>query len=87
MVKHITNICFLWSDFSKLMQEEKLEPLQNRYDDPHVRRLNILYARKRKELQEKKKLKVNFTRIAILFVSNNCSYTRVLKLAVCCITS
>lgn len=39
-------------------QEEKLEPLKNTTDDPRIRLLNRLYARKRKELKEKKKLKV-----------------------------
>ena len=39
-------------------QEEKLEPVKNATDDPRIRLLNRLYARKRKELQEKKCIKV-----------------------------
>ncbi|KAL7203404.1 hypothetical protein ACSBR2_016652 [Camellia fascicularis] len=40
-----------------LTEEEKLEPLKNIADDPRIRLLNRLYARKRKELQERDKLK------------------------------
>ncbi|CAM8974428.1 unnamed protein product [Rhodiola kirilowii] len=40
-----------------LTEEEKLEPLKNITDDPRIRLLNRLYARKRKELKEKDKLK------------------------------
>ncbi|KAI4320011.1 hypothetical protein MLD38_033539 [Melastoma candidum] len=40
-----------------LTEEEKLEPLRNITDDPRIRLLNRLYARKRKELIEQKKLK------------------------------
>ncbi|XP_068645667.1 SKP1-like protein 21 isoform X3 [Aristolochia californica] len=40
-----------------LTEEEKLEPLRNTSDDPRIRLLNRLYARKRKELKEKEKLK------------------------------
>ncbi|KAI4363650.1 hypothetical protein MLD38_019840 [Melastoma candidum] len=40
-----------------LTEEEKLEPLRNITDDPRIRLLNRLYARKRKELIERKKLK------------------------------
>nr|GMD02260.1 SKP1-like protein 21 isoform X1 [Ipomoea batatas] len=40
-----------------LTEEEKLEPLRNMTDDPRIRLLNRLYARKRKELKEKQKLK------------------------------
>ncbi|KAL1357606.1 hypothetical protein AAHE18_05G266400 [Arachis hypogaea] len=40
-----------------LTEEEKLKPLRNVTDDPRIRLLNRLYARKRKELKEKKKLK------------------------------
>ncbi|TQD99593.1 hypothetical protein C1H46_014819 [Malus baccata] len=40
-----------------LTEEEKLEPLKNSTDDPHIRLLNRLYARKRRELQERDKLK------------------------------
>lgn len=36
-----------------LTEEEKLEPLKNRSDDPRIRLLNRLYARKRKELKER----------------------------------
>lgn len=44
---------YIWFD-----QEEKLEPLRNITDDPRIRLLNRLYARKRKELKEREKLKV-----------------------------
>ncbi|KAB1214358.1 SKP1-like protein 21 [Morella rubra] len=40
-----------------LTEEEKLEPLKNSTDDPRIRLLNRLYARKRKELKEREKLK------------------------------
>lgn len=40
-----------------LTEEEKLEPLRNATDDPRIRLLNRLYARKRKELKEREKLK------------------------------
>ncbi|XP_057952827.1 SKP1-like protein 21 isoform X2 [Malania oleifera] len=40
-----------------LTEEEKLEPLKNTTDDPRIRLLNRLYARKRKELKEREKLK------------------------------
>lgn len=40
-----------------LTEEEKLEPLKNTTDDPRIRLLNRLYARKRKELQDKERLK------------------------------
>ncbi|KAF6157740.1 hypothetical protein GIB67_037313, partial [Kingdonia uniflora] len=40
-----------------LTEEEKLEPLRNTADDPRIRLLNRLYARKRKELKEKDKIK------------------------------
>eukprot|EP00267_Zea_mays_P054010 XP_020407214.1 uncharacterized protein LOC100304273 isoform X5 [Zea mays] len=40
-----------------LTEEEKLEPLKNVNDDPTIRLLNRLYAKKRKELQERQKLK------------------------------
>lgn len=36
-----------------LTEEEKLEPLKNVTDDPRIRLLNRLYARKRKELKER----------------------------------
>ncbi|PPS15605.1 hypothetical protein GOBAR_AA04999 [Gossypium barbadense] len=41
-----------------LTEEEKLEPLKNTTDDPRIRLLNRLYAKKRKELKERQKLKV-----------------------------
>ncbi|XP_057481055.1 SKP1-like protein 21 isoform X2 [Actinidia eriantha] len=41
-----------------LTEEEKLEPLRNTTDDPRIRLLNRLYARKRKELRERERLKV-----------------------------
>ncbi|KAH1199757.1 SKP1-like protein 21 [Glycine max] len=37
--------------------EEKLEPLKNTTDDPRIRLLNRLYAKKRKELRERERLK------------------------------
>ncbi|OAY63575.1 SKP1-like protein 21 [Ananas comosus] len=40
-----------------LTEEEKLEPLKNANDDPRIRLLNRLYAKKRKELKERQKLK------------------------------
>ncbi|KAK3004754.1 hypothetical protein RJ639_018399 [Escallonia herrerae] len=40
-----------------LTEEEKLEPLRNFADDPRIRLLNTLYARKRKELKEREKPK------------------------------
>ncbi|CDP05173.1 unnamed protein product [Coffea canephora] len=40
-----------------LTEEEKLEPLRNLTDDPRIRLLNRLYARKRKELKERAKVK------------------------------
>ncbi|KAL2892184.1 SKP1-like protein 21 [Bienertia sinuspersici] len=40
-----------------LTEEEKLEPLRNMTDDPRIRLLNRLYAKRRKELREKEKLK------------------------------
>lgn len=40
-----------------LTEEEKLEPLRNFADDPRIRLLNRLYARKRKELKERERLK------------------------------
>jgi hypothetical protein len=42
----------------KLVQEEKLEPIKNTIDDPRIRLLNRLYARKRKELKERDRMKV-----------------------------
>lgn len=41
-----------------LIQEEKLEPLRNPTDDPKIRLMNRLFARKRKELKERERLKV-----------------------------
>ncbi|KAK4397209.1 SKP1-like protein 21 [Sesamum angolense] len=40
-----------------LAREEKLEPIKNTMDDPRIRLLNRLYARKRKELKERERLK------------------------------
>ncbi|CAA2997367.1 SKP1 21 isoform X1 [Olea europaea subsp. europaea] len=40
-----------------LIEVEKLEPLRNITDDPRIRLLNRLYARKRKELKERQNLK------------------------------
>ncbi|XP_044493223.1 SKP1-like protein 21 isoform X2 [Mangifera indica] len=41
-----------------LTEEEKLEPLKNSTDDPRIRLLNRLYAKKRKELKEREKIKI-----------------------------
>ncbi|KAJ9539631.1 hypothetical protein OSB04_026137 [Centaurea solstitialis] len=41
-----------------LTEEEKLEPLKNRTDDPRIRLLNRLYARKRKELKVRETSKI-----------------------------
>ncbi|KAG9144835.1 hypothetical protein Leryth_026985 [Lithospermum erythrorhizon] len=40
-----------------LTEEEKLEPLRNFTDDPRIRLLNRLYARKKNELHDRHKLK------------------------------
>ncbi|KAK2361987.1 SKP1 protein [Trifolium repens] len=40
-----------------LTEEEKLEPLKNTTDDPRIRLLNRLYAKKRKGLKERGRLK------------------------------
>ncbi|WJX86959.1 SKP1-like protein 21 [Trifolium repens] len=40
-----------------LTEEEKLEPLRNITDDPRIRLLNRLYAKKRKELKERERIK------------------------------
>lgn len=40
-----------------LTEEEKLEPLRNATNDPRIRLLNRLYAKKRKELKEQKRVK------------------------------
>ncbi|KAL5792382.1 hypothetical protein ACOSP7_000976 [Xanthoceras sorbifolium] len=40
-----------------LTEEEKLEPLRNITDDPRIRLLNRLYAKKRKELKEREIIK------------------------------
>ncbi|KAH7557661.1 hypothetical protein JRO89_XS11G0198100 [Xanthoceras sorbifolium] len=50
-----------------LTEEEKLEPLKNITDDPRIRLLNRLYARKRKELKEREKLKVVEVLLYFLF--------------------
>ncbi|KAI3937399.1 hypothetical protein MKW92_051015 [Papaver armeniacum] len=39
-----------------LTEEEKLEPVRDLADDPRIKMLNRLYARKRKELKENKKI-------------------------------
>jgi S-phase kinase-associated protein 1 len=41
-----------------MVQEEKLEPLRNITDDLRIRLLNRLYAKKRKELKERERIKV-----------------------------
>jgi hypothetical protein len=43
--------------FAALPEEEKLEPVRTSTDDPRIRLLNRLYARKRKELQDRKALR------------------------------
>jgi len=53
-----TNTCNIYLSKLIVTQEEKLEPLKNINDDPTIRLLNRLYAKKRKELQERQKLKV-----------------------------
>lgn len=53
----LCNICCNVDPY-KSIQEEKLEPLKNTMDDPRIRLLNRLYARKRKELKERERLKV-----------------------------
>ncbi|XP_020581126.1 SKP1-like protein 21 isoform X2 [Phalaenopsis equestris] len=40
-----------------LTEEEKLEPLKNATNDPRIRLLNRLYAKKRKELKERQRVK------------------------------
>lgn len=40
-----------------LTEEEKLEPLRNSTNDPRIRLLNRLYAKKRKELKERQRVK------------------------------
>lgn len=56
--------CFLSYSLNYLVtQEEKLEPIKNTMDDPRIRLLNRLYARKRKELKERNRLKVITTLI------------------------
>ena len=40
--------------FVLCLQEEKLEPVLSQVEDPRIRLLNRLYARKRKELQERR---------------------------------
>lgn len=49
---------FFTSNCDFLYQEEKLEPLKNTTDDPRIRLLNRLYAKKRKELKERENKKV-----------------------------
>jgi S-phase kinase-associated protein 1 len=39
-----------------LTEEEKLEPLKNVTDDPRIRLLNRLYAKKRRDLADKRAL-------------------------------
>jgi hypothetical protein len=49
-------------------QEEKLEPLKNTTDDPRIRLLNRLYAKKRKGLKERGRLKVPHCSLFILII-------------------
>ncbi|KAK3194784.1 hypothetical protein Dsin_026094 [Dipteronia sinensis] len=44
-------------NIDSVVQEEKLEPLKNITDDPRIRLLNRLYAKKRKELKERERIK------------------------------
>ncbi|KAL9240468.1 hypothetical protein vseg_014683 [Gypsophila vaccaria] len=53
--EEIRNIFNLPDD---LTEEEKLEPLKNVTDDPRIRLLNRLYARKRRELKEREETKI-----------------------------
>lgn len=55
---HIIRISYVLCFLILLIQEEKLEPIKNTMDDPRIRLLNRLYARKRKELKERERLKV-----------------------------
>lgn len=49
------------------MQEDKWEPIRIATDDPQVQLLNKLGERKRKELKEKEKMKVNYLVIFRLY--------------------
>lgn len=51
-------LSFVYNNIDSILQEEKLEPLKNTTDDPRIRLLNRLYAKKRKELKDREKLKV-----------------------------
>lgn len=68
----LTNTPFYVSRIFIWFQEEKLEPLKNTTDDPRIRLLNRLYAKKRKELKEKKKLKVCVSIYIFHFFRKNC---------------
>jgi hypothetical protein len=48
-------------NIDSVVQEEKLEPLKNITDDPRIRLLNRLYAKKRKELKERERIKVTMS--------------------------
>lgn len=52
-----------------LLQEEKLEPLRIWTNDPHIRLLNRLYARKRKELKIREKAKVSNYHSPIVYLN------------------
>lgn len=69
-------IVFVVSNANPLIQEEKLEPLKNTTDDLRIRLLNRLYARKRKELKEREKLKVivHYMLSSIPYYSSACSF-------------
>lgn len=62
----IFNFCF---SRVLLFQEEKLEPLKNTTDDPRIRLLNRLYAKKRKELKERERLKVLQSHFVLCFIT------------------
>lgn len=70
-------IIFVVSNANPLIQEEKLEPLKNTTDDLRIRLLNRLYARKRKELKEREKLKVivHYMLLSIPYYLSACSFT------------
>lgn len=70
---HIYHNLLLFYDFNidSMVQEEKLEPLKNITDDPRIRLLNRLYAKKRKELKERERIKVI---VAFLYFSCSLSY-------------
>jgi S-phase kinase-associated protein 1 len=65
------------------VQEEKLEPLKNTTDDPRIRLLNRLYAKKRKELKERGRLKVPHRSFFILIILQYMLLTNVVFISKC----